>query len=68
MTQAQLNRAVSKVTGEDFHVIQRRGFSPVDETSPIREDDFQALMIDWEQLQAEQATALFPDRQKCQGR
>jgi hypothetical protein len=29
MTQAQLNRAVARVTGESLATIQRRGFSPV---------------------------------------
>jgi hypothetical protein len=29
MTQADLNRAVARVTGESLATIQRRGFSPV---------------------------------------
>ena len=44
MTQAQLNRAVSKSTGDDFDVIDRRGFSLVDDEPPLQEDDLLALV------------------------
>ena len=60
MTQAQLDRAVSKATGESFEVIARRGFSLVDEDSP---DDDQERFIDWDQHDAKQRVALFRDRQ-----
>lgn len=63
MTQNQLIRAVSRATGEDFDLIDSRGFSLVDDELPLQNDDLEALMIDWDQMQAEQATAMFPDRQ-----
>jgi len=63
MTQAQLNRAVSRATGEDFDVIDRHGFSLVDDESPIHDDDLEALIVDWDQIQADQATSMFRDRQ-----
>lgn len=66
MTQSQLNRAVSRVTGDDFDVIDHRGFSLVDDECPIQEDDLQALIVDWDQIQAEQTTAMFRDRQAPQ--
>ncbi len=57
MTQAQLNRAVSKSTGDDFDVIDRRGFSLVDDEPPVQDDDLLALINDWQQIEDEQATA-----------
>ena len=58
MTQAQLNRAVSKATGDDCDVIDRRGFTLVDDEPPLQEDDLLALVTDWQRLEAEQdATA-----------
>jgi len=58
MTQAQLNRAVSKSTGDDFDVIDRRGFSLVDDEPPVQEDDLLLLVMDWQQIEDEQATAV----------
>ena len=66
MTQAQLNRAISRATGDDFDVIDRHGFSLVDDECPVQEDDLEALIIDWDQIQAEQNMALFRDRQPPQ--
>ncbi|WP_397570411.1 hypothetical protein [Schlesneria sp. T3-172] len=66
MTQNQLNRAVSRATGEDYDLIDHRGFSLVDDELPLQSDDLEALMIDWDQIQAEQATAMFRDRQSHQ--
>ena len=63
MTQSQLNRAVSRATGDDFDVIDRHGFSLVDDESPIQDDDLEALIVDWDQIQADQATSMFRDRQ-----
>ncbi len=63
MTQSQLNRAVSRATGEEYELIEHRGFSLVDEESPLYEDDLEALFVDWDRIQAEQATAMFRDRQ-----
>ena len=64
MNQAQINRAVSRATGEDFEVIERRGFSLVEEESPLDDTDIEALIVDWDQIQAEQTTSMFRDRQK----
>ena len=58
MTQAQLNHAVSKSTGDDFDVIDRRGFSLVDDEPPVQEDDLLLLVMDWQQIEDEQATAV----------
>lgn len=66
MTQTQINRAVSRATGEDFDLIDSRGFSLVDDELPLQNDDLEALMIDWDQIQVEQATAMFRDRQAHQ--
>ena len=63
MTQSQLNQAVSRATGDDFDVIDSRGFSLVDDECPVQEDDLQALVVDWDRVQAEQTTAMFRDRQ-----
>ena len=63
MTQSQLNQAVSRATGDDFVVIDSRGFSLVDDECPVQEDDLQALVVDWDRVQAEQTTAMFRDRQ-----
>ena len=66
MTQSQLNRAVSRATGEDCDLIDHRGFTLVDDQSPLQDDDLEALIVDWDQIQAEQATAMFRDRQAPQ--
>ena len=66
MTQTQLIRAVSRATGEDFELIERRGFSLVDDEDLMQDDELEALTIDWDQVQADQATALFLDRQAPQ--
>ena len=52
MTQSQLNRAVSNATGEDFEVIERRGFSLVDEDLPADDEDLPQF-IDWDKLDDE---------------
>ena len=66
MTQSQLNRAVSRATGEDCDLIEHRGFSIVDDEMPLQDDDMEALIVDWDRIQAEQATAMFRDRQAPQ--
>ena len=66
MTQSPLNRAVSRATGEDCDLIDHRGFSLVDDQSPLQDYDLEALIVDWDQIQAEQATAMFRDRQAPQ--
>ena len=57
MTQAQLNRAVSKATGDDCDVIDRHGFTLVDDEPPLQEEDLLALVTDWQSLEAEQQSA-----------
>ena len=64
MNQAQINRAVSRATGEECEVIQRRGFSLVDDEPPLDDADIEALIVDWDQIQAEQTTSMFRDRQE----
>ena len=66
MTQVQLNKAVCRATGEDYDLIDRLGFSLVDEQSPLQEDDMESLIVDWDRVQAEQTTAMFRDRQSFQ--
>ena len=53
MTTAQINRAVSRATGEDIDLIARRGFSLVDEDVLLAEEDWEALALDWDRLDAE---------------
>lgn len=50
MTQAQLNRAVARATGDECEVIAHRGFSLVTDEEPAEEDDLLAMMTDWQQL------------------
>lgn len=58
MTQSELNRAVSKATGEDCDVIDRRGFTLVDDEPPLEDDDLLTLVTDWQQLEAEREAAI----------
>lgn len=58
MTQSELNRAVSKATGDDCDVIDRRGFTLVDDGLPLEDDDLLALVTDWQQLEAEREAAI----------
>ena len=64
MLQTQLNRAVSRATGEDFDVILCRGFSLVDECCPLRDEDLDSLILDWKDVEAEQSNAKVRDRLK----
>ena len=41
LVQSQLNKAVSQATGEDFELIDHRGFSLVDENSPLEDGDLE---------------------------
>lgn len=63
MHQSELNRQVARAMGEDVNFIARRGFSLETEELPQEEDELMAQMVDWDQLQSDQAMALFPDRQ-----
>ncbi len=55
MTQAQLNRAVARATGESISTVARMGFSC------LKDDphDRPPLVMDWDELDAERA-GLFP--------
>jgi hypothetical protein len=57
MTQSQLNRAVSRATGEDCDLIDRHGFSLVEDECSVQEEDLLALVTDWQQLEAEHVAA-----------
>jgi hypothetical protein len=56
MTQAELNREVSRQTGESVGTIERLGFSLVEPPA------LKPLMIDWDALEAERGVVLFPVR------
>ena len=53
MTTAQINRAVSRATGEEIGLIAKRGFNLVDDDEPLAEDDWEALALDWDRVDAE---------------
>ena len=55
MTQAELNRAVARATGESIREIARRGFVPLTRVPVEREP----LIVDWDQLEVERRTPLF---------
>ncbi len=57
MNQAELNRAVARVTGESINTIKRLGFM-LDEPSCEQElvnEDLDAQVIDWDQLDLQRA-------------
>jgi len=56
MTQAELDRAVSRATGESMATVRRCGFSIIE---PLPEEP---ISIDWDVIDAERL-GLFPDRQ-----
>lgn len=58
MTQAELNRAVARATGESIREIARRGFVPLTPIPVEREP----LVVDWDQLEAQRRTAYFEQR------
>lgn len=53
MTTRQLHQAVSRATGEDVELIAGRGFSLVDEELRESDEDWAALALDWDRLDAE---------------
>jgi hypothetical protein len=57
MTQAQLNRAVARATGESVRTIHNLGFSPLINDFEEREP----LIVDWDALDA-QRYSVFPQR------
>jgi hypothetical protein len=62
MTQTELHHAISRATGDDSATIAARGFSLVDEDAPLADDDLEALIVDWDSLQAERNTAVLAPR------
>ena len=64
MTQARLERAVARATGEDLSTIKRMGFSVVD-PDQMEDDPEPALpqVVDWDALDAERVV-LFPVSQQ----
>lgn len=53
MTQRQMERALSRQTGESLETIRSRGFSLVEEP------ELEPLVVDWDEVQSERV-ALFP--------
>ena len=52
MTTRQLHQAVSRATGEDADVIAQRGFTLVEEETPLADDDWESLALDWDEIEA----------------
>jgi hypothetical protein len=59
MSPLELERAVSRATGESRREIKRRGFQIIEVDVPDEGDDASPGIVDWDQLDAER-TALFP--------
>ena len=56
MTQAEVNRAVARATGESVRTIQRLGFLIADPDSELTDPDDEELgpyMLDWDELDQE---------------
>lgn len=62
MTRSQLNRAVARATGDDPAVVTYRGFNLVEDRSPLFDEDLDALIADWEQIEAEELISPSRDR------
>lgn len=54
MRPSQFHQAVAAATGEDHDVILQRGFSLVDEAPAIDDEDLEALIADWDRIEAEE--------------
>ena len=52
MTTRQLHQAISRATGEDVELIARRGFSLVENDQSETDEDWAALALDWDRLDA----------------
>lgn len=53
MTVEQVNAAVARATGEDIDLIAGRGFSLIDEQPSTSDEEWEALALDWDLLEAE---------------
>ncbi len=60
MTQAELNRAVARATGETVQTIADRGFVPLEPAL----DDHEPLVIDWDELDQRRRVPVFPQRER----
>jgi len=60
MTQAELNRAVDRATGETVSTIAAMGFVPLT-ANPI---DREPLVVDWDALDARRHVPVFPQRKR----
>jgi hypothetical protein len=58
MTRSQLNRAVARATGDERDIISSRGFSLVDETPAIDENDLDEVIADWDRIRADESGSL----------
>ena len=54
MTQAELNRAVARATGEEIRTIAHRGFVPLTPVPIEREP----LAVDWDELDASRVSVV----------
>ena len=55
MIQDDFIRAVSRATGDDYSVINSRGFSLVSDEAPLCDADLEALILDWTNIENERA-------------
>ncbi|MEZ6126868.1 MAG: hypothetical protein R3C49_27440 [Planctomycetaceae bacterium] len=63
MTQQEIDDAVCVATGECLCEVQRRGFSivdPLEVNFDPEPDDLPPNMIDWDELELERNSALYP--------
>jgi hypothetical protein len=58
MTRSQLNRAVARATGDGREIISSRGFSLVDETAAIDDQDLDQIIADWDRIRDEEIQSL----------
>jgi hypothetical protein len=58
MTQAELDRAVARATGESLREVARRGFQPL---TPVPfERDPESYTVDWDELEQQRRDPLVP--------
>lgn len=57
MHHSDFTRSVAKSTGEDLNVILGRGFSLVDDNPAVEDEDFEAMIEDWNMIRAEEIFA-----------
>ena len=60
MTQAELNRAVARATGESVREIARRGFLTLTAAPAEREPS----AVDWDEVQAQRRVSVLHQRQR----